>query len=289
MKEINIDKLIISICKDYKLYNLENEINAINKRDIKHLNAVINGTTNKPFSPSKLIFNGVELVPYKSKSHYKYNYKIMLNNSEWGELYWETYKVPNKYAFIKLNNKILYNSEWQQYNTIITALNLTVSHISVIDLCCDNTVNFADRYLRIISNKANEIVINGKLIKNRNKLFNNPYFIVSGSLNNPQCNWSINFTTIDKSLLFRGYNKTLEIIQNSGKNYQISTDEEVIYRSEISIGAKQLNRNELKNITVFELLELLKNNNYRYRLFIKYLMRLFRYGKHNKKRKTLIS
>ena len=289
MKEIKIDKLIISICKDYKLCNLGNEINAIYKREIEHFNAVINGTTNKPFSPSKLLINCVELVPFESKSHYKYNYKIMLNNTEWGELYWETYKIPNKYAFIKLNNKILYNGEWQQYNTIITALNLTVSHISVLDLCCDNTVNLADRYLRIISNKANEIVVNGKLIKNRNKLINNPYFIVSGSLNNPQCNWSINFTTIDKSLLFRGYNKALEIIQNSGKNYQISTDEEVIYRGEISIGAKQLNRNELNNITVFELLELLKENNYRYRLFIKYLMRLFRYGKHNKKRKTLIS
>lgn len=289
MKEIKIDKLIISICKDYKLCNLENEINAIYKRAIEHFNTVINGTTNKPCSPSKLLFNCVELVPFESKSHYKYNYKIMLNNTEWGELYWETYKIPNKYAFIKLNNKILYNGEWQQYNTIITALNLTVSHISVIDLCCDGTVNLADRYLRIISNKANEIVVNGRLIKNRNKLINNPYFIVSGSLNNPQCNWSINFTTIDKSLLFRGYNKALEIIQNSGKNYQISTDEEVIYRGEISIGAKQLNRNELNNITVFELLELLKENNYRYKLFIKYLMRLFRYGKHNKKRKTLIS
>ena len=291
MKDIKIDKLKIALRKDTNFSNLENYIKELDKRDLERFEAILEDNPNAiAYEPQDIIINGVELIPFSEpKSHYKYHYKIKFDNIELGKLYYETYSIANWCAYIEIYNENFYNGKWVLYKEVIRLLNLNIEHISVLDLCCDTNTNLEKKYLRIAENMIYEVVLNGKVIKDNTILLKSPYYISNGTRSAPKCNNTIYFKTLDESLMFRGYNKTLEVLQSSKKYYQLKNNMDVVYRGEVSISAKQLNRNELKSIDALEFLRLLEDNNYRYKLFIKYLSKLFRYSKHNAKRRTLIN
>lgn len=292
MKDIKIDKLKIALSKDINFSNLENYIKELDKKELELLNAICEGNykVNTVYEPQNIIINRVELIPLSEpNSHYKYNFKIKFDNIELGKLCYETYSIANRYAYITISNQNFYNGKWVLYKEVIRLLNLNIEHISILDLCCDCNTNLEKKYLKIAENMIYEVVLNGKILKDNTILLDSPYFISNGTRSDPKCNSSICFKTLDNSLTFTGYNKTLEVMQSSKKYYQLNNNTDVIYRGEVSISAKQLNRNELKSINALEFLQLLEDNNYRYKLFIKYQSKLFRYSKHNTKRRTLIN
>ncbi len=290
MKVIKIDYLTLAIVKNKELKSIETTINKNFEYDVKILDSILNGTcaplTESTDTPN--IFGRVELRQNNEiKTHYKNNYDVIYKGIKLGLLYWETYGYGNEYAHFKFFNNVLYNGEWILYKEAFKDLKLLVNHITRIDLANDSNINICKRYLKIINDTNNEIIINNTLIKDRNKLLESPYFYVRGSLDNPYQDFTINFISKDKSLKLIGYNKTNEISEHSHKTYQIknSFKNETIYRLEVSITAKQLNREDFETS---KLLEDLETNRYQEKLFDKYLRKLFRYSHPRQPRKTLL-
>lgn len=293
--KIKIDLLKLAIAKDCNLQRIENIITENENKSNKSLDWLYDDKCQEgefKFYPN--IFNNTELKRISAKdikSDYKHNYTVIYKGIELGVIQWEKYGIGNSHAYFKFYNKVLYNSDWLLYKQAFADLKLNIEYISRIDLAVDTYTNITSSYFRIVSNKNNEIIINGKIIKDRDKLLTSPYFVAHGSLNNPiQC-YTIYLETIDKSVKMKGYNKSNEINDNSNKDYIFNPTQYYgdIWRCEVSINAKQLNKHEYENITPIEFLNKLEDNNFRVHLFKKYLSKLFRYSSKNKKRKTFIS
>ncbi|MDE5595910.1 MAG: hypothetical protein K2I89_10115 [Muribaculaceae bacterium] len=119
-----------------------------------------------------------------------------------------------------------------------------------------------------------------------------------GSLNNPMKQHSIYLQSEDKTLMARGYCKTDEVEQHSGKQYQL-TDEvgKTLYRLEVSIGGKQLRKHDAELMQTDDtpmyarnetpLLQRIEQPSQLGKLYYHYLRRLFRYSRHGEKRLTL--
>lgn len=293
--KIKIDLLKLAIAKDGNLQKIENIINENENKSIEALNKIFDSKRQEGECINyPNIFNNTELKHISAegiKSDYKHNYTVIYKGIELGVIQWEKYGFGNNHAYFKFYNKVLYTSDWLLFKQAFNDLKLTIDYISKIDLAVDTYTNITHSYFRIISNKNNEIIINGKIIKDRDKLLHSPYFITYGTLNNPIKEHTIYLETIDKSIIMRGYNKSNEISNNSDKNYIFNPTQYYgdIWRCEVSINAKQLNKHEYDNITPIEFLSKLEDDNFRVHLFKKYLSKLFRYSSKNKKRKTFIS
>ena len=293
--KIKIDLLKLAVAKDGNLQKIENIINENENKSDKSLDWLYDTKCQEgEYINYPNIFNNTELKKISAKdikSDYKHNYTVIYKGVELGIIQWEKYGIGNSHAYFKFNNKVLYTSEWLLYKQVFADLKLNIEYISKIDLAVDTYTNITHSYFRIISNKNNEIIINGKIIKDRDKLLRSPYFITYGTLNNPIKEHTIYLETIDKSIIMRGYNKSNEISDNSHKDYIFNPMQYYgdIWRCEVSINAKQLNKHEYDNITPIELLNKLEDDNFRIHLFKKYLSKLFRYSSKNKKRKTFIT
>lgn len=293
--KIKIDLLKLAIAKDCNLQKIENIIEENNNKSIESLNKIFYSKHQEgEYINYPNIFNNTELKRISAKdikSDYKHNYTVIYKGIELGVIQWEKYGIGNSHAYFKFHNKVLYNSDWLLYQQAFRDLKLSIDYISRIDLAADTYTNITHSYFRIVSNKKNEIIINGKIIKDRDKLLHSPYFITYGSLNHPIKEHTIYLETIDKSIIMRGYNKSNEISNNSDKSYIFDPTQYYgdIWRCEVSINAKQLNKHEYDNITPIDFLSKLEDDNFRIHLFKKYLSKLFRYSSKNKKRKTFIS
>lgn len=229
-----------------------------------------------------------EIIPYKFgktelkqadlkeiKTHFKNNYWVFVGNKKIGKLQWETYGNSRNFGFLELSNEALYNGDWKLYKQVIKDLKLTLSHISKLDIAHDSVINPTKRYLNIIRDNSNEIIINGTMVKDRNEFLLSPYFIVYGTRNNPFKYPQINFSTKDKSTSVKCYNKTEEIDRHSHKNYikeKFFSENTDIYRCEVSLNTHATNRlvNDIiedNNLDLFAdglilLLERIEDNNY---------------------------
>lgn len=246
-------------------------------------------------------YNGVRIEPQRmlNHSHYKYNFDLHFQGVTVGMLQVETYQYnANKYAYLSIYNECLYNRQWLLYKQITERLHLTISHITRLDIARDTHNDPTRKYLRIVSDPSNEIIINGKLARDRNKLLHSPYFISTGTLNNPMQQHSIYLASDNKTLMARGYCKTDEVEQHSGKQYQLhAADGKPLYRLEVSISGRQLKPHDKELFQTDEtpmyarnetpLLARIEHPNQLGKLYYQYLHRLFRYSKRGEKRQTL--
>ena len=235
---INIDKLTLAVERNTPLQHLLNHIEQQHRADKLPYRQTAHGAV------ESYLYNGVRIEPQRmlNHSHYKYNFDLHYNGVTVGMLQCETYQYnANKYAYITIYNECLYNRQWLLYKQIAERLHLAISHITRLDIARDTHTDPTRKYLRIVSDPSNEIIINGKLVTNRNKLLHSPYFISTGTLNDPMQQHSIYLASDNKTLIARGYCKTDEVEQHSGKQYQL-TDEvgKPLYRLEVSISGRQL-------------------------------------------------
>lgn len=307
---INIDKLIIAFKLRSEGFNgVSYQFDTLQKEIDK-----IDNLNNYP-TDDLIEFLSREIIPYKFgktelrradlkeiKTHFKNNYWVFVYNKKIGLLQWETYGNGCNFGHLTIYNESLYNGDWILYKQAINDLKLTISHISKLDIAHDSETNPTNRYLEIIKDKENEIIINGRKITNRNELLKTPYFLVYGTLDNPYKCPQINFTTKDKSTTINCYNKTLEIDTHSHKNYikqRFLNKDKDIYRCEVSLNTHALNRLidgiiECNNLDLYEdgvtlLLKRIEDNNYLKILHKESSLRLFRYSHKNTKRKTILS
>lgn len=292
---LSIDKLTLAVERNNPLQHLLNHIEQQQRADKLPYRMTPHGAVESH------IYNDVRIEPQRmlNHSHYKYNFDLHYNGVTVGMLQCETYQYnANKYAYLSIYNECLYNRQWLLYKEITQRLNLTISHITRLDIARDTYTDPTRKYLRIVSDTSNEIIINGKLVRDRNKLLHSPYFISTGTLNNPLTQHSIYFQSEDKTLIARGYCKTDEVKQHSGKTYQLpDNDTKPLYRLEVSIGAKQLRPHDAElfrtdNTPIYErnetpLLQRIEYPNQLGKIYNQYLMRLFRYSQHGEKRITL--
>ncbi len=300
---IHIDKLVIAFKLRIEYFNsvtyqfdtLKRELEKIDRLNdnpnldlIEYLNTEIT-----PYTFGKTELKRADLK--EVKTHFKYNYWVFVDNKKIGLLQWETYGNGKNYGYVTLCNEVLYNEDWKLYKQSIKDLKLTISHISKLDIAYDTPINPTKRYLDIICDKENEIIINGDIIKDRNKLLKTPYFLVYGTLNEPYKYPQINLNTKDKSSTIRCYNKTEEINEKSHKNYikeKFNGDKD-IYRCEVSLNTHSVNRlvDNIINTNGFDteeeglnlLLKNLESTDYLLTLHKKTLFRLFRYSKRGEK------
>lgn len=292
---LNIDKLTLAIERNNPLQHLLNHIEQQQRADKLPYRLTPDGTI------ESYLCNGVRIEPQRmlNRSHYKYNFDINFQGVTVGMLQVETYHYnANKYAYLTIYNECLYNRQWLLYKQITERLHLTISHITRLDIARDTYTDPTRKYLRIVCDPTNEIIINGKLVRDRDKLLRSPYFISTGTLNAPLLHHSIYLRSEDKTLIARGYCKTDEVRQHSGKQYQLPDDEgKTLYRLEVSISGKQLKKQDAELFQTDDppifarnetpLLKRIEPPNQLGKLYYQYLHRLFRYSRHGEKRQTL--
>ena len=293
---LNIDKLTLAVERNTALQHLLQRIEQQQRADKLPYRQTAHGAV------ESYLYNGVRIEPQRmlNHSHYKYNFDLHYNGVTVGMLQCETYKYnANKYAYITIYNECLYNNrQWLLYKQITERLHLTISHITRLDIARDTHTDPTRKYLRIVSDPSNEIIINGKLVTDRNKLLHSPYFISTGTLNHPLQHHSIYLASDNKTLMARGYCKTDEVDQHSGKQYQLhDEDGKPLYRLEVSISGRQLKPHDAELFQADEtpifarnstpLLQRIEHANQLGKLFNQYMHRLFRYSRHGEKRQTL--
>ena len=291
---IVLDKLRFSIVKDDAFRLLLEKVELIDRISTNDLNEIFGDEDYDPTLPTvlpELKFGSTNLSVKTgaTKSHFKYNYDVYVNSIKIGYLEFVTYGLVDKFAYFTMYNDVLYNDNWLLYKQFISDTSLCISHITRLDIALDVRINLTKRYLSIITNRDNEIVVCGSIIKDedRAKYAKWQQFICGGSYDKPLYNKSLYLSTYDKSLLMRIYDKRIEIDVHSEKKYADLGDDVNFYRCEISVTAKQLNRHE-KDLS--KLLEKIENPRTLLELHRKYMFKLFRYSlKTNaKKRLTLI-
>ena len=255
---------------------------------------------NETYEPQQYKWNETELRDVdlsEIKTYFKYNYWIYYKDVKLGILQWGSYGTTSKYAYATITNECFYNGTWVLYKYAFRDLSLTINNITRLDIAYDSTINPTKRYMQIVKDEANSIVINGKKVNNRDKLLHSPYFICHGSLNKPLQHPQIHFTTLDKSILCRCYNKTSEI-QVSNKNYIkefhsrcLKVTKSDIYRCEVSLNSKSIKRIvETLEDGLCEFVKLVETDVYLLQLHKETMLRMFRYSSNGKeKRKTLLS
>lgn len=309
---INIDKLVLAFRtrleeggREINLFNgIEKAIEKIDKHNnppnIDIWDYEKYGIIEQPYRFGKTELKWVDIK--KIKTHFRYNYYVLVNNIKIGLLQWGTFGNCRNYGYLNLLNESLYNDTWKLYKQAVKDLGLCVYRISKLDLAFDSVINPTKRYLEAVKDKRNEIVINGDIIKDRSKLLLSPYFITYGTLDDPLKYPQIHFATKDKSTTIKVYNKTEEVENNSHKEYikeKYNEIEKDIYRCEVSLSSHTLDRivwdiaeknNELGYMESLDyLLERLEDNNYLLQLHKDSMYRMIRYSHKTKKRKTILS
>ncbi len=289
-REINLFNGIEKAIEKIDKYNEHSEMDFIE---------YLESTDFKPYKFGNTELQKAEIK--KIKTHFRYNYYVLVNNIKIGLLQWGTFGNCRNYGYLNLLNETLYNDNWKLYQQAIKDLGLCVYRISKLDIAFDSLMNPTKRYLEAVKDRRNEIVINGDMIKDRSKLLLSPYFITYGTLDDPLKYPQIHFTTKDKSTTIKVYNKTEEIENNSHKDYikeKYNEIEKDIYRCEISLSSHTLDRiiwdiaekNDLGYMEGLDyILDKLEDNNYLLQLHKDSMYRMIRYSHKGKKRKTILS
>lgn len=271
---INIDLLIVAIAKDAVIQQIE-----------QHFETELQPTPTTPDfvgewndeyikGSTKLVYANGELTRH---SIFKHNFELIHNNNPIGVLAWESYKYGcDRNCYLKIFNPNLYDGTYKQWHDAIAELGLTPLYISKLDIAVDSLINPIKRYERIAKDADTTIILNGRIVKDRSKLLASPFYIISTSLDCTKINKSLYFHTEDKSLKMRIYNKQKES-QRSGKEYQLFNNNNEVWRTEVSISAKQLHKN--KKYSPTEYLTLIEDVRHLKELFTLFSSKLFRYRK----------
>ena len=176
--------------------------------------------------------------------HYRYVYSLSKGDVTIGKLYWDTYIQGRKDVYLLVDNKLLYNKELlsgiSHYGQI---LGLKFKCISKLDICLDTSLNIVSAMCKLLRDKNENIVLNGKCIKDRKMDVDAILHIGRGSLNRFWKHRQIVLANAAKNISVKFYDKALEIDQKSHKDYirEAINGSKRIYRMEVSlVGSKKI-------------------------------------------------
>lgn len=188
-------------------------------------------------------------IPY---DYFLYGFSVLKDGEKLFTLYFcfEKNKIELDNSFyIKVENRILYSETcWTAIESFIQTYTLRFRGITAVDLAIDTTTDSVSRIRQFMRSKHMTTIINGKAIKDRNKVLENVHIDYSTTLNKIK-NPSLYITqkkaakNRNRGITLCGYNKRKEI-DASGKNYlmEFYGNPEKLYRLEI-----QLNNNDIKD------------------------------------------
>lgn len=137
-----------------------------------------------------------------------------------GLLYWGS---PNQYRqriYFSYCNKALYNDFLLASRFYIEeALGLTFERISKLDIAIDSNLNVVKRFYKYLRNADYDLILNGTKESNMDEYITDIEGSYSGSRKNPYKHKTFYVHNRDRTLEIRGYNKSLEIAEKSGKEY----------------------------------------------------------------------
>ncbi len=232
-------------------------------------------------------------------SAYKYNFKITRTDVEehcdtddFGYLYFETYLLKRDHIYLKLSNRFLYDEKslWSSISAFQKDFNLTFTHVSKVDLAVDGVIDVSQYiYQRMKRNPEIEWVVNGKAIMDRNATISKLFFVVNGSLNNPDKNKNL-YVKQSEGLTLNCYDKTTEVVDKSHKYFQVASfeigdddlyeyvEEDKFYRKEIRLIRKNIdNYMACKGLTDDEFFTMLQTQDGRDTIFDDISRRMIRW------------
>ncbi|NDW13523.1 hypothetical protein D0T50_11545 [Bacteroides sp. 214] len=150
-------------------------------------------------------------------------------------------------AWISLNNRTFYSDNLHYLSYIDATLGLVAHNVTSIDLALDTPFNVSNQVKRLIRDKHVTTMLNGKLVKDRDKDRPEISYTLSGSLNRDK------YMTVNikqkkairdkaKGTTIISYDKEAEIRNSSGKDYILAYygNPTKLYRTEVHLNYEQI-------------------------------------------------
>lgn len=262
LKRIKIDEY-------YELYDFK--LKRINGRYFKNVYTII--------------FYDSDTDKYKSFGHLKFN----LNEENDEKNNFHVNGKPK--VWITLENSILYSDELYYISYIDSELGLSPHNITTIDLAFDTNFDMAKKIKSWIKCRDLCIVLNGKIIRDRDRDIPEITYTTSGSCNKTEKYKTVNIKQKKaihdktKGTTAICYNKLAEIRNSSGKDYILAHygNPNRLYRVEVHLNYEQIKDFFLGQENEWFRFYGFLQKDLREELFFEHLNRLihFKYGKHN--------
>ena len=157
--------------------------------------------------------------------HFEYYFNLISDGNIVGYIYFGRYGDISNYLWVKVDNKILYDSERLQHLIldIQSMLPIIFNNITKIDLAKDFKKNVCYAINRLVRNKSIKTIINGKVLKDRKAKVKGLKYTYDSSLDRilhptiSLCQAKAEHNK-SKGVAIQGYNK-MEEIASSGKEY----------------------------------------------------------------------
>ncbi len=204
-----------------------------------------------------------------------------------GDLFFGSPNPMRPYVYLSVRNPVLYKDYMLGgISYIEQALHLEFFRISKLHLAFDSNVNIINRFYKLLKNEDVDFVINDKKIKSMDEKIHSLIHVSVGTRKNRYQDKSFYVKNNDDSLVLSAYNKALELVENSAKDYialKVGFDKR-IYRFEVRLNCYKVIRETLQaaNIKDEELYCSLVDCNTLMKLFWVSLNRLIRIQKSRK-------
>lgn len=205
-----------------------------------------------------------------------------------GYLYWGHVKAKRQDIYFSYTNESLYNVFLLSLRFYIeTSLGLTFFRVSKIDIALDTNFNIVKRFYKVLRNPQYVLYLNGKKTPaDMNTYIRDIEGHYVGSRNEPYKYKTFYIHNSKKTMIIRGYNKSLEIAEESGKYYVEHHAEHHVgcgdlYRFEISCKNCELIQTTLNSLGVKyqdEIYSKLQSNSFLFDFFQNVSNRLIKYS-----------
>ena len=234
-----------------------------------------------------------------TNTNYKYNFRVEHDTEDgdtsvFGFLYYVTYRRGREEnIYLSLANYKLYDEGfWQELRSFETDFGLSFVHVSKVDIALDGVVDTSKVIYNLMKrDKSIDWVINGHRIVDRNATIKKLFWILSGSLDNPDAN-RVLYIKQKEGLTINCYCKTIEIEDKSQKYYQIGDwevgengilDDDSIYRNEIRLTRKDIGHYiKLHGMDELQFRNSLEDKDCRFNCFREFCRKLIRWNRNGK-------
>lgn len=202
-----------------------------------------------------------------------------------GYLYWGSSNKMLGKIYFKVYNERLYDNTNVDVRAIADALGLKISALPNVDIAVDFNFNVINKIYGLFKNEYLDVIILGK-VRGKNEYVKELVNVGMGSLNNPYQNKALYIKGRDSNKLeLNAYDKTLEIEQESNKNY-ITEKEGFLhtYRLEVRSNSVQLDKTlHSLGISQEDFLSCIYNHSMQIKVWEHLFNRLLRFRKHGER------
>lgn len=202
-----------------------------------------------------------------------------------GYLYWGSSNKMLSKIYFKVYNERLYDDTDVDVREIADTLGLKISALPNVDIAVDFNFNVINKIYGLFKSEYLDVIILGK-VRGKNEYVKELVNVGMGSLSNPYQNKALYINGRDSNKLeLNAYDKTLEIEQESNKNYITEKEGFLhIYRLEVRSNSVQLDKTlHSLGISQEDFLSSIYNHSMQIKVWEHLFNRLLRFRKHGKR------